>query len=75
MPNVASAFIFDIIKRFPGQGPDWSFLEYKTQTCAFRWGDASVKAPGALRQPCISRGSRVARKEHPSPGSFVQGGL
>lgn len=37
MPNMASAFIFDIVKWSPGQGPDWSLLEYKMQTCAF-WG-------------------------------------
>lgn len=39
VPNIASAFIFDIIKRSPGQGPDWSFLEYKMQMCAFMPGN------------------------------------
>lgn len=75
VPNMASAFIFDIIKRSPGQGPDWSFLEYKTQTCAFCWGGARVKARCALSQPCVSIGGRVARKEHLSPGNFVRGSL
>ena len=40
VPNIAGAFIFDIIKRSPGQGPDWSFLEHKMQMCAFMPGNA-----------------------------------
>ena len=75
MPDMARAFIFDIIKRSPGQGPDWSFLEYKAQTCAFCWEGAGAKARRALSQPRVSIGGRVARKEHLSPGDSVQGGL
>lgn len=62
VPNMASAFIFDIIKRSPGQGPDWSLLEYKMQTCAFCWWGASMKAPHVFSQHFVSIGCRIARK-------------
>lgn len=68
VPNMARAFIFDIIKRSAGQGPDWSLLEYKMQTCAFCWWGARGKA----RQHFTSTGCSC-QGEHLSPGSFVQG--
>lgn len=63
MPDMASAFISDIIKRSPGQGPDWNLLEYKMQTCAvFCWWGARGKAPSAFRQHFVSIGCSIARK-------------
>ena len=58
VPNIAGAFIFDIIKRSPGQGPDWNFLEYKMQMCAFMPGNACH----ACGQHFTSRTDTVARE-------------
>lgn len=71
-PNIASAFIFDIIKRSPGWGPDWSFLEYKMQTCAFCWWGARECSPSP-RPVLHFHGMHSCQEEHLSPGDFVQG--